>query len=199
MALKKLDKNGYGQLELNFAAFRRYGAIESQCRFMGKLTKDELGRPTHDKNYILENGMILAVDRARRVVDFPTGKEGEVYVLNYTSEHMYDERAKALKDFKLDADTFCPRLGYIGKADKFTTNTVCYDSSSLDYGAIGSQLRDYSDSRVRYYGRPCLEEGFEGYIEIVKEADKDERCILEVLEATTMPDGQRAFKFGGLN
>ena len=171
MALTKLAKRGYGQLELNFAAFRRSGDIEARCRIAE-------GIP------YIENGMFLAVDRANYTVGYPTGAEGEIVALNYTTEHMYDERRKALKDFKLDNGTFLPRLGYIGKPDKFTTNTVCYE------GNEGTDLTTFK------YGRPCIEEGFKGYIELVTQ--KDARCVVEVQEITTMPDGQKAVKFAGL-
>ena len=171
MALTKLAKRGYGQLELNFAAFRRSGDIEAKCKIA-------------DGIEFIENGMFLAVDRANYTVGYPTGAEGEIVALNYTTEHMYDERRKALKDFKLDAGTFLPRLGYIGRPDKFTTNTVCYDGD------------DETDLSTFKYGRPCIEEGFEGYIELV--ATKDARCVVEVMEITTMPDGQKAVKFAGL-
>ena len=170
MALTKLAKIGYGQLELNFAAFRRNGAIEAQCRMADGID-------------YLENGMLLAVDRKNRTVGYPTGAEGEVIALNYTTEHMYDERYQALKDFKLDKNTFLPRVGYIGTPDKFTTNTVCYD----DAAEIGSYK----------YGKPCTTEGFKGYIELTNER---EGAYVEVLDAaTTMPDGQAAVKFAGLN
>ena len=170
MALVKLIEKGYGQLELNFAAFRRYGAIEAKCRMADGID-------------YLENGMLLAVDRKNRTVGYPTGAEGEVIALNYTTEHMYDERYQALKDFKLDKNTFLPRLGYIGTPDKFTTNTVCYDNTA----EIGSYK----------YGKPCTTEGFEGYIELTNER---EGAYVEVLDAaTTMPDGQAAVKFAGLN
>ena len=168
MALVKLIKKGYGQLELNFAAFRRYGAIEAKCRM-------------HADIPYLENGMLLAVDRVNNVVCYPTGAEGEVIGLNYTAEHMYDERTQALKDFKLDNGTFCPRIGYIGVADKFTTNTVVYEE--------GTELGDYK------YGKPCTYEGFKGYIELTNERAG---AVVEVLEVTDMPDGQPAIKFGGL-
>lgn len=168
MALTKLAKNGYGQLELNFAAFRRNGAIEAQCKIAEGID-------------YLENGMLLAVDRVNRKVGYPTGTN-DVIALNYTTEHMYDERANALRDFKLDKDTFCPRLGYIGVADKFTTNTVCYD----DVAAINTYK----------YGKPCTTEGFKGYIELT---NTREGAVVEVLEITTMPDGQTAVKFAGLN
>lgn len=174
MALKKLIENGYGQLELNFAAFRRNGAIEAQCKMAEGIE-------------YLENGMLLAVDRAARTVGYPTGAEGEVIALNYTTEHMYDEREKALKHFKLDKNTFLPRLGYIGVADKFTTNTVVYEE--------GTNPADYK------FGRPCVEAGYKGYIELTNEktAEGKAPAYVQVLAVTDMPDGQAAVKFAGLN
>ena len=169
MALTKLAKVGYGQLELNFAAFRRYGAIEAKCRLADGID-------------FIENGMLLAVDRVNNTVGYPTGDEGEVIALNYTTEHMYDPRANALKDFRLEKNSFLPRLGYIGVADKFTTNTVCYD--------------DTADISTYKYGKPCSTEGFEGYIELTNTLDG---AYVQVLEITDMPDGQKAVKFGGLN
>lgn len=168
MALVKLIEKGYGQLELNFAAFRRYGAIEAKCRMADGID-------------YLENGMLLAVDRKNNIVGYPGDVEGPI-ALNYTAEHMYDERYQALKDFKLDKNTFLPRLGYIGVADKFTTNTVVYD--------------DAADIATYKYGKPCVAEGYKGYIELTNERDG---AYVEVLEITTMPDGQKAVKFGGLN
>ena len=167
MALTKLAKVGYGQLELNFAAFRRYGAIEAKCRLADGID-------------FIENGMLLAVDRVNNTVGYPTGAEGEVIALNYTTEHMYDPRANALKDFRLEKNSFLPRLGYIGVADKFTTNTVCYDDSAA--------IETYT------YGKPSTT--FPGYIELTKTS---EGACVEVLAITTMPDGQKAVKFAGLN
>jgi hypothetical protein len=168
MALVKLIEKGFGQLELNFAAFRRYGAIEAKCRMADGID-------------YLENGMLLAVDRKNNIVGYPGDVEGPI-ALNYTAEHMYDERYQALKDFKLDKNTFLPRLGYIGVADKFTTNTVVYN--------------DEADIATYKYGKPCVAEGYKGYIELTNER---EGAYVEVLEITTMPDGQKAVKFGGLN
>lgn len=168
MALTKLAKEGYGQLELNFAAFRRNGAIEAQCKIADGID-------------YLENGMLLVVDRKNRKVCYPGDAEGPI-ALNYTTEHMYDERANALRDFKLDKNTFCPRMGYIGVADKFTTNTVCYD--------------DAAEVNTYKYGKPCATEGFKGYIELT---NTKEGAVVEVIAVTTMPDGQTAVKFAGLN
>ena len=173
MALVKIAKEGYGQLELNFAAFRRNGAIEAQCKI-------------GDGIDYLENGMLVAVDRKTRTVKLPTGAAGEVIALNYTTEHMHDERANALKDFKLDKDTYCPRLGYIGIADKFTTNTVCYDNTKFTTEELAL--------KGAKYGVPATN----GYIQLVDNKPST-GFVLEVLEITTMPDGQTAVKFGGLN
>ena len=167
MALVKLIEKGYGQLELNFAAFRRYGAIEAKCRMADGID-------------YLENGMLLAVDRKNNIVGYPGDVEGPI-ALNYTAEHMYDERYQALKDFKLDKNTFLPRVGYIGTPDKFTTNTVVYDNGTE--GAPKTPA-DYK------YGKPCTTEGFKGYIELTNER---EGAYVEVLDAaTTLPDGQAA-------
>jgi hypothetical protein len=95
---------------------------------------------------------------------------------------MYDEREKGLKYFRLEKNTFLPRLGYISVADKFTTNTVCYDDAA--------EIDTYA------YGKACATEGFEGYIELT---NTREGACLEVLAVTTMPDGQKAVKFAGLN
>jgi hypothetical protein len=173
MALVKLEKKGYGQLELNFAAFRRSGDIEAKCRIADGI------------DYI-ENGMLLAVNRVARTVGYPTGAEGELIALNYTTEHMYDERYQALRDFKLDANTFLPRVGYIGTPDKFTTNTVCFDDA--DFADEAAALAGAK------FGVPCEN----GYIRLVAERPATGFAV-EVLAVTTMPDGQKAVKFGGLN
>ena len=128
MADKKLNAEyGYGQLELNQCAFRRDGRIEAQCKIA-------------DGIEYLENGMILAINDANRTVEYPAAG-AEMFGLNYTSEHMYDERlVGGLKHFRLDKGTFLPRLGYLAVGDKFTTNTVVYDDgadiATMKYGYV---------------------------------------------------------------
>ena len=168
--MAKLTKaNEYGQLELNQVAFRRDGRIIAQYKLDSTI------------DYV-ENGMLLAIDYATKTVKMPEANQTAGIALNYTTEHMYDPRANALKDFKLEKNSFLPRLGYIGVADKFTTNTVCYD----DAAEIGTYK----------YGKPCTTEGFEGYIELTNTRDG---AYVQVLAITDMPDGQKAVKFGGLN
>ena len=171
----KLKKNGYGQLELNQVAFRRDGRIEAQCAIAEGI------------EYI-ENGMLLAVNNINRTVEMPKAS-GNTHpiALHYSTEHMYDERANALKDFKLEPGSFLPRLGYLSTGDKYTTNTVAYDESKystedLFYAAVGTKPM---------YAHVSID----GY-HLVNETATD--AIAMAVAATTMPDGQRAIKFVAL-
>ena len=170
MADKKLNAGfGYGQIELNQCAFRRDGRIEAQCKIEGA-------------DYV-ENGMILAIDNTKREVRYPAASD-YMFGLNYTSEHMYDERlVGGLKYYKTDKDSFLPRLGYLAVGDKFTTNTVVYDDALTITNAV--------------YG--YVKAGDNGYIRLSAEKPSDaidEAPLLRVIDAkATMPNGAPAIKF----
>lgn len=169
MADKKLnDGLGYGQIELNQCAFRRDGRIEAQCKIEGA-------------DYV-ENGMILAIDNTKREVRYPAAGD-YMFGLNYTSEHMYDERlVGGLKYYKTDKDSFLPRLGYLAVGDKFTTNTVVYDAA---------------DITTMVYG--YVKAGDKGYIRLSATEPADAIAgapLLRVIDAkATMPNGAPAVKF----
>ena len=165
MAIKRLAINGYAQLELNQVAFRRDGRIEAQCKLA-------------DGIEYVENGMILAIDQATRTVNYPSADGDDFLALNYTTEHMYDERARALKNFKLDKDTFLPRLGYLATGDKFTTNCISYDDAQEIDEIVATEAYGHAHT--------------DGTILVNNEKDG---AILKVVKATTMPDGQFAIKF----
>lgn len=170
MADKKLNEGlGYGQIELNQCAFRRDGRIEAQCKIEGA-------------DYV-ENGMILAIDNTKREVRYPAAGD-YMFGLNYTSEHMYDERlVGGLKYYKTDKDSFLPRLGYLAVGDKFTTNTVVYD--------------DAADITTMVYG--YVKVGDNGYIRLSATEPEDAIAgapLLRVIDAkATMPNGAPAVKF----
>lgn len=169
MADKKLnDGLGYGQIELNQCAFRRDGRIEAQCKIA-------------NADYV-ENGMILAIDNTKREVRYPAAGD-YMFGLNYTSEHMYDERlVGGLKYYKTDKDSFLPRLGYLAVGDKFTTNTVVYDAA---------------DITTMVYG--YVKAGDNGYIRLSATKPQDAIAgapLLRVIDAkATMPNGAPAVKF----
>lgn len=169
MADKKLNNGfGYGQIELNQCAFRRDGRIEAQCKIEGA-------------DYV-ENGMILAIDNTKHEIRYPAAND-YMFGLNYTSEHMYDERlVGGLKYYKTDKDSFLPRLGYLAVGDKFTTNTVVYDAA---------------DITTMVYG--YVKAGDNGYIRLSATKPQDAIAgapLLRVIDAkATMPNGAPAVKF----
>lgn len=171
MADKKLNEGfGYGQVELNQCAFRRDGRIEAQCKIADGID-------------FIENGGIFAIDNVKHEVGYPTASS-YMFGLNYTSEHMYDERlAGGLKYYKTDKDSFLPRLGYLAVGDKYTTNTVVYDDSLTLTNAV--------------YG--YVKAGDKGYIRLsaTKPTDAiDGAPLLRVIDAkATMPNGAPAVKF----
>ena len=171
---KKLEKIGYGQLELNQVAFRRDGRIEAQCAIAEGI------------EYI-ENGMLLAVNNIDRTVNYAASGNTHPVALHYSTEHMYDERANALKDFKLEAGSYLPRLGYLSAGDKYTTNTVAYDNAKWTT----------EDAFWAVLGTKPLyaHVGTDGY-HLVDETATN--AIAMAVAATTMPDGQRAVKFVAL-
>lgn len=176
MALQRYKIEGYGQLELNAVAFRRSGRIEAQCKIA-------------DGIEYIENGMLLAVDNVERVVKYAEDNSLPI-ALNYTTEHMYDERAKGLKHFRLNAGEHLPRMGYQGAGDKYTTNCLAYDTEEFaDDEALENAVKDVKNTRL--YAKACAN----GAHQITKEA---EGALCLVLAATTMPDGQFAVKFQAL-
>ena len=176
MALQRYKIEGFGQLELNQVAFRRSGRIEAQCKIADGID-------------FIENGMLLAVDNVERVVKYAEDNSLPI-ALNYTTEHMYDERAKGLKDFKLDAGSFLPRMGYQGAGDKYTTNCLAYDTDEFaDDEALEEAVKNVKTTRL--YAKACAN----GAHQITKNA---EGALCLALAATTMPDGQFAVKFQAL-
>ena len=171
MADKKLNEGfGYGQIELNQCAFRRDGRIEAQCKIADGID-------------FIENGGIFAIDNVKHEIGYPTASS-YMFGLNYTSEHMYDERlVGGLKYYKTDKDSFLPRLGYLAVGDKFTTNTVVYDDTLTLTNAV--------------YG--YVKAGDNGYIRLSATKPTDaiaDAPLLRVIDAkATMPNGAPAVKF----
>lgn len=163
--------NEYGQLELNQVAFRRDGRIIAQYKLDAEIP-------------YVENGMILAVDYVNKTIKYPTADQKTEIALNYTTEHMYDERlVNGLRHFKLDNGTFLPRLGLLAAGDRFTTNTVEYTGELEDLKAAIANGEIYGHASVN------------GYINV---NDTAENAVLKAIEFTTMPDGSDAIKFVAL-
>ena len=183
MAFKRMVIDGFGQLELNQVAFRRDGRVEAQCALDA----------TDFADVPAENGMLLAVDRVNRTVKFPVADSDLPIALNYTTEHMYDERANALKDFALKRGTFLPRLGYLSVGELFTTNCVGYDSEEFaNDAALIAKLEKIgaATSPATIYGGVS-----EAGAIALSETAPSEGPVLLAVEYTTMPDGTPGIKF----
>lgn len=191
MAFKRFKIDGYGQLELNQVAFRRDGRVEAQCAL------DD----TDFASVPAENGMLLAVDRVNRKIKFPKSAVIATcpVALNYTTEHMYDERANALKDFKLELGEFYPRLGFLSVGELFTTNCVGYDDTEWTATGSGTTAKTADENfkaACAAVATTPLYGGIsdEGAIAVSATAPED-GPVLKVVEATTMPDGSFGIKF----
>lgn len=181
MATQRYVIDGFGQLELNNVAFRRDGRVEAQCALDA----------TDFATRAAENGMLLAVDRVNRIVRFPESSETLPIALNYTAEHMYDERANGLKDFSLKRGSFLPRLGYLSVGDLFTTNCISYDPT--DYAndaAVRTATGKAALVSTPMYGGINTD----GSI-VIADSKPSVGPVLLAVEGTTMPDGQFGIKF----
>ena len=171
--------DGFGQVELNNVAFRRDGRIEAQCA---------LDTNAFDSQTPCENGMILRVKKAEHVITTcDSSAANQLYALNYTSEHMYDERKPGLKNFYLKSaaagEDFYPRVGYLAAGDLFTTN--CIDLGS--YASVGAVTTALEGGEV------YAAAGTQGAIVLAGEAPSV-GPVMQVIKKTTMPDGQDAFQ-----
>ena len=204
MALKRFKVDKYGQLELNNVFFRREGAIEAQCALDPEKFAVEGEATTQDSTkgkIYAENGMILAVDKANGIVKLPTKVESFLpLALNYSTEHMYDERHKNLGSYYLPAGTFYPRMGYLKRGEVFTTNCLAYDDTT--FAATEDKTSDevfieaLKTPGNAYFGIPC-ELGAIQIIngELAGAEETDKRIVLRVVKCYTMPDGTPGVKF----
>lgn len=174
MALKRLVVDGFGQIELNNVAWRRDGRIEAQCALDAE---DFASVPA-------ENGMLLAVDAENQVVKFYNASENLPLAINYSSEHLYDERSSGLKDFNLKPGQLYPRMGYPAVGDKFTTNCLCYDDAEFTEKDADKLMTSFAGvyAGVSTIGAWKLS------------ATKPDGVVAKVIKVYTMPDGQPAVK-----
>ena len=178
--MARMTIDGFGQVELNNVAFRRDGRIEAQCALS---TTDFASVPA-------ENGMILRVKKASHEICFADASAAnQLYALNYTTEHIYDERKPGLKNFATYAqvngkDGFYPRVGYLAAGDLWTTN--CVDLGTYaDTSAVASALAS---------GEVYAAVGTQGAV-VLSSTAPTVGPVIQVIKKTTMPDGQEAFQF----
>lgn len=178
MATARMTIEGYGQIEINNCAFRRDGRIEAQCA----------PNATDFASAVVENGMLLAVDKLAGTVGFVKSNNTLPVALVYSAEHIYDERTPGLKNFKLEGTgDFLPRLGYLSVGDTFTTNCVSYDTSAYATEALFITALE-GIGTTPLYGKANTD----GSILVTATASG---ASLKVVKYYTMPDGSKGIKF----
>lgn len=136
-----------------------------------------------------ENGMLLEVDYANKLIKYPTSSSEVVMILD-TAEKEYDKNVVGLDQHYITSEYgYMPRLGKLVVNDRFTTSTVSYDSAVFaDIDAIEAAIED------GVYGAPCTTTGFEGTIALSK-AVAGGPVALKAVAVTTIPNGDAAIKF----
>lgn len=173
MSLKRFVIDGFGQVELNQVAFRRDGRIAAQCKLN---STDFASAPA-------ENGMLLVVDEVKREVRLPGATETEPVALVYSSEHIYDERTPGLKNFANFKDSFLPRMGYLSKGDRYTTNCLAYDDGEFATEADLKTAIDAAATTAVYAGI-CVNGAHK-----LSATKPTYGPVLKVRNGFTMPDG----------
>lgn len=177
MAINKRLTEANGVLEKNAVVYPRTGNIMA----MYPLDK------TVEK---AENGMLLGVNYAKGVIEYPSASADAIMILD-TAEKEYDKNVVGLNQHYITPDYgYMPRLGKLEVNDRFTTSTVAYDSAVFaDEAAMEAAIEAGS-----VYGKACEVAGFKGMIELTKTAPTG-KVVLKAVKLTTLPNGDAAVKF----
>ena len=184
MALTRLTITGKSVLELNQVAFRRDGRIEAQL-------------PLDSTDFAAINaeaGMLLKVAPGDAIA-LPTDATDTLIALHYTTEKMYDKFNAGLNAWSLAVDTFLPRMGYLAVGDKFTTNCIAYKKGAEtgDFAAndAAAKVLVAACKTTPVYGVACGN----GAIELVATIPTGAVTVLQVVKATTLPNGDYGVQF----
>ena len=140
---KKASGNNYGQMEPNQVWFTRAGMVEAQCALDPNFYSDEkvgpyvnavttAGVATGDK-IVAQNGACVLVNKPNSLVTVPTKALSDLGLplgMIYSSEQMYDERENNRRKFCSTTKDFLPRVGYLQRGMRITTNTVAWDTTT---------------------------------------------------------------------
>ena len=142
--------------------------------------------------------MILRVKKAEHKITFADASAAnQLYALNYTSEHMYDERKPGLKNFSLSAqkgakgEDFLPRVGYLAPGDLWTTNCIDFGDYAAASNDEAGRLAAVASALAS--GEVYAAVGTEGAA-VLASAAPSFGPVIQVIKKTTMPDGQDAFQ-----
>lgn len=132
----------YGQIEPNQTWFNRAGMVEAQCKLDPEQFSDTQVAPltkyvaaagqTPATKIVAQNGAFLQVNKAKYRAEIPSaaGKEkGFPVGINYSTEKIYNQFAPQRRNFFLTTEDWLPRIGYVERGMRITTNTVQWDEN----------------------------------------------------------------------
>lgn len=207
---------GYGQIEPNQVWFNRAGMVEAQCALDTNCFSDVQVNPlavyaSGTQKIVAQNGAFLMVDKANYTATIPT-KAGAItngypVGINYSSEYLPDERLKGRRNFYLTTKDWLPRIGYVERGMRITTNTVQWDTTATAVDLSGftttadsydmwSAVRTFINSNPTTPLYAAVRDGSDGELVIGVTPNPDEDIILaQVVAAYDNADRTCSFMF----
>lgn len=207
---------GYGQIEPNQVWFNRAGMVEAQCALDTNCFSDVQVNPlavyaADTQKIVAQNGAFLMVDKANYTATIPT-KAGAItngypVGINYSSEYLPDERAKGRRNFYLTTNDWLPRIGYVERGMRITTNTVQWDTTATAVDLSGftttadsydmwNAIRTFINSNPTTPLYAAVRDGSDGELVIGVTPNPDEDIILaQVVAAYDNADRTCSFMF----
>ena len=207
---------GYGQIEPNQVWFNRVGMVEAQCALDTNCFSDVQVNPLAEyaagtQKIVAQNGAFLMVDKANYTATIPT-KAGAItngypVGINYSSEYLPDERLKGRRNFYLTTKDWLPRIGYVERGMRITTNTVQWDTTAKAVDLSGftatadsydmwNAVRTFINSNPTTPLYAAVRDGSDGELVIGVTPNPDEDIILaQVVAAYDNADRTCSFMF----
>lgn len=184
-----IQRTGFGQIEPNHLSAQRNGKIYAQLpAHIKKANGTQID--TAETITILENGQFAKYDYANGEVNFNTAPESGEWMLVYNEVKLYDSK-EFYKDFALKASNYTegvitPRLLKTDVGDIFTTNAI-------KVGNVAGNVKLADTDKVVLTKGDLLTVGANGFLVSGGDIETDD-FVWQVVEETTMPDGDNAVK-----
>ena len=184
-----IQRTGFGQIEPNHLSAQRNGKIYAQLpAHIKKANGTQID--TAETITILENGQFAKYDYANGEVNFNTAPESGEWMLVYNEVKLYDSK-EFYKDFALKASNYTegvitPRLLKTDVGDIFTTNAI-------KVGNVAGNVKLSDTDKVVLTKGDLLTVGANGFLVSGGDIESDD-FVWQVVEETTMPDGDNAVK-----
>lgn len=192
MALKRLTIEGYGVAEWNKIAAPFTAKMESQLPLDPNVFK---ANDSDTSGIFCEVGQFLALDKTNMVATVPTTATDTGYLpigYNFSSEVLYDERKRGLKNFKQTCEDFLPNIGIPEVSDVITINAVLYDDTEFVAEDVFIEALE-GVATTPLYG--ILTNASNGFLVITDTVTNNlGRIVYKVVEKTSMPDGSTGIK-----